>query len=78
MILVCYTAFMGKQKTTQVICSTDQQRLEDIQEEVHEYRGLRTKLEPGRLTIYLIDSDKYWRARQPKKKKSKYENYDDE
>lgn len=69
---------MARQPTTQVICHTDQDRLLEIQEEVHEYRGLRTKLEPGRLTIYLIDSDKYWRKRQPRKKKSKYDDYDEQ
>lgn len=70
---------MSNQPTTQTFNSNDQQRLIDIQEEVHEYRGLRTKLEPGRLTVYLIDSDKYWRKRekQNRKKKSKYD-YDDE
>lgn len=68
---------MSRAKTTQVITHRDQKWLEDLEEEIHEYRGLRTKLEPGQLTIYLIDSKKYWDARKPKKKKSKYEDYDE-
>lgn len=79
--MFCYTQTMSRAKTTQVICHKDPQRLLEIEEEVHIYRGLRTKIEGDRLTIYLIDSEKYWRqrARQDKKKKStKYEDYDDD
>lgn len=74
----CYTQGMAKQKTTQVITHKDPKRLLEIQQEVHEYRGLRTKIEDGALTIFLIDSKKYWDARKPKKKKSKYDDYDSE
>lgn len=69
---------MARQPTTQVIRG-DEEYLIALEEEVHEYRGLRTKRENGSLTIYLIDSEKYWRKqeRQNRKKKSKYD-YDDD
>lgn len=67
---------MTKQKTTQVINSTDQAFLKDLQEEVETYRGLRTALYPGQLVINLMDSEKYWKKRSKRKKKDQYDDYD--
>jgi hypothetical protein len=75
---VCYTDTMSRAKTTQIITHKDPAKLLEIQQEVHEYRGLKTKLEDGHLVVYLMDSKKYWDARKPKKKKSKYDDYDEE
>ena len=67
---------MSRQPTTQVIASTDQRWLEQMQQEAAEYRGLRSTLYPGQLVIHLMDSDKYWKKRA--KKKRKKTEYDDD
>ena len=68
---------MSRQKTTQVISSTDEEFLKRIQEEAEDYRGLRTARYPGQLVIYLIDSDKYWKQQNKRKKKrDQYDDYD--
>lgn len=66
---------MSKQPTKQHVHSTDQRWLEGLRDDVEKYRGLRTTLYPGQLTIHLIDSDKYWKKRAKKKKKD--EQYGD-
>lgn len=69
---------MSRQRTTQVINSTDERFLDRIQHEVEEYRGLRTARYPGQLVIDLMDSEKQRRKqnRHKKKKKDPYEDYD--
>ena len=66
---------MSKQPTTQVIHSTDQRWLESVKEEAENFRGLRTSLYNGKLVIHLIDSDKYWRKRNKRKKKTEEDEY---
>jgi hypothetical protein len=68
---------VSRQKTTQVVSSRDNEFLKDLEEEVQTYRGLRTKRVPGQLTIFLMDSDKYWRKQNKHKRKRKDEQYGD-
>ena len=65
---------MSRQPTTQVVNSTDQQFLIDLQQEVTQYRGLKSNLYHGQLVIHLMDSDKHWRKRNKKKKKPEYDD----
>lgn len=68
---------MSKQPTTQVINSTDQKWLEEVQSEAEQYRGLSTSLSKGRLVINLIDSEKHRRKNRVKKKPDYDDDYDD-
>ena len=69
---------MSKQPTRQVISSTNQKWLQEMQREAEQYRGLRTTLYPGELIIHLIDSEKYWKKQSRRKKKSEYDDDYDE
>jgi hypothetical protein len=68
---------MSRQPTRQVISSTDPAFLDNLEKEVRDYRGLRTTRYPGTLIIHLIDSDKYWKKQnRRKKKRDDYDDYD--